>query len=319
MSSAQPIIKQTTSFMTPSSLDEAMNFAKLLSQSTIVPKDYQGNPGNVLVAIQWGMELGLQPLQAMQNIAVINGRPSIWGDAMLAIVRGSKAFESMSEDITDSLATCTIKRIGSDPIARTFSLEDAKKAQLTTKQGPWTQYPKRMMQMRARAWALRDAFPDVLRGIAIAEEAQDIPVGERDMGPAVVVEQSSVVTDINERVRNSRPPPPAEPPRTPEPPAAVADTAPPAATEQPKKEPPTEQPTPPPEAVTDNLTTVLAWFKAARSSKELQDAGSSEEASKLTGDERKQAVAAWKKRTAELADVTQPVVDTETGEIPGLD
>ena len=62
--------------LTPSSLAEAMEFAGMMSKSSIVPKDYQNNPGNILVAIQWGMEIGLQPLQSMQSIAVINGRPS---------------------------------------------------------------------------------------------------------------------------------------------------------------------------------------------------------------------------------------------------
>ncbi len=171
--------------LTPSSLAEAMEFAGMMSKSSIVPKDYQNNPGNILVAIQWGMEIGLQPLQSMQSIAVINGRPSIWGDAMLALVRSSGLLESINEDVTDSKAVCTIKRRGEQEVVREFSIQDAKQAGLTGKQGPWSQYPKRMLQMRARAFALRDVFPDVLRGVHVAEEAQDL--SERDMGAADVV------------------------------------------------------------------------------------------------------------------------------------
>src|SRR5690606_6210149 len=59
------------------------------------------------------------------------------------------------------------------PIKATFSVADAKKAGLWGKQGPWQQYPKRMLSMRARAFALRDGFADVLRGLGIAEEVQD--------------------------------------------------------------------------------------------------------------------------------------------------
>lgn len=183
-----PTISQKQSFsLTPQTLDEAMQFAGMMAKSNIIPKDYQGNPGNILVAVQWGMELGLPPLQAMQNIAVINGRPSIWGDAMLAIVRGSGLLESISEDISETSAVCTIKRRGEDAVSREFTIEDAKRAGLIGKPGPWQQYPKRMLQMRARAFALRDVFPDVLRGVYIAEEARDIPV-EKDMGAADVVE-----------------------------------------------------------------------------------------------------------------------------------
>lgn len=175
--------------LTPQSIDEALRMAEIMSKASIVPKDFQGNPGNILVAIQWGAELGLPPLQAMQSIAVINGRPAVWGDAVIALVRGSGHFESIQEDVTDTAATCTVKRRGETPTARTFTLEDAKKAGLAGKPGPWTQYPKRMMQMRARAWALRDVFPDVLRGIHVAEEALDIP-SERPMGPAEIIEQA---------------------------------------------------------------------------------------------------------------------------------
>ena len=166
--------------LTPRNLTEAMNFADVMSKSSIVPKDFQGNPGNILVAVQWGMELGLQPLQAMQNIAVINGRPALWGDAVIALVRSSSLCEYVREDLTDGVATCRVKRRGEEEQVRTFSMQDAQRAGLAGKSGPWSQYPSRMLQMRARSWALRDVFPDVLRGMPVAEEVMDI---ERDVTP----------------------------------------------------------------------------------------------------------------------------------------
>lgn len=175
--------------LTPQTLDEAMQFAGMMSKSSIVPKDYQGNPGNILVAVQWGAEIGLAPLQAMQSIAVINGRPSIWGDAMLALVRGSGLLEFISETPTDGGCVCRLKRRGEPEVEREFTVEDAKKAGLWGKAGPWQQHPKRMMQMRARAFALRDVFPDVLRGVHIGEEAQDAPA-EKHMGAVDEVSQA---------------------------------------------------------------------------------------------------------------------------------
>ena len=56
------------------------------------------------------------------------------------------------------------------------------------KQGPWTQYPKRMRQMRARAFALRDVFADILKGMPIAEELQDYPVSDRPASGAQAME-----------------------------------------------------------------------------------------------------------------------------------
>lgn len=161
--------------LSPQSMDEAMRFAEILAKSDIIPKDFKGNAGNVLVAIQWGMELGLKPMQAMQNIAVINGRPAIWGDAMLALVRASPLCEYVYESMDDKgAATCRVKRRGEDEQSRSFSDADAKLAGLEGKAGPWTNYKSRMKQMRARAFALRDVFPDVLKGMPLAEEVADI-------------------------------------------------------------------------------------------------------------------------------------------------
>lgn len=166
--------------LAPQTIDEALRFADYLAESTIVPKDFAKNPGNILVAIQWGMELGLQPMQAMQNIAVINGRPALWGDAVIALVRSSPLCEYVYENTDGDVATCRVKRRGEEEQVRTFSMADAKAASLIGKAGPWTQYPKRMLQLRARAFALRDVFPDVLRGMPVAEEVMDTPV-EREV------------------------------------------------------------------------------------------------------------------------------------------
>ena len=172
-------IKQTFS-LAPQNLDEALKFADYLANSDIVPKDFQKKPANILVAVQWRMELGLQPMQAMQSIAVINGRPSLWGDAVIALVRSSPLCDYVYETDDGETASCRVKRVGEDEQTRTFSMADAQQAGLKGKQGPWAQYPKRMRQMRARSFALRDVFPDVLRGMPMAEEVQDIPV-EREL------------------------------------------------------------------------------------------------------------------------------------------
>jgi len=167
--------------LAPRNFDEAWRLAEILADSDLVPKDFRGKPGNCLVAIQWGAEVNLGALQSVQNIAVINGRPSMWGDALIALVRSSPLCESIIETDDGHTATCRVKRRGEPEQVRTFSAEDAKQAGLQGKQGPWQQYPKRMRQMRARAFALRDVFADVLKGIPMAEELQDTPA-ERHMG-----------------------------------------------------------------------------------------------------------------------------------------
>lgn len=175
--------------LSPQTFDQALTLSKYLAESDLVPKDFKGRPGNCLVAIQWGAELGLKPLQAMQNLAVINGRPALWGDAVIALARSSPLCEYIVETDDGSTATCKVKRRGEPEQVRTFSMDDARAAGLAGKQGPWAQYPKRMRQMRARAFALRDVFPDVLRGLPVAEEVMDTPT-EKHMGPAEVVPQA---------------------------------------------------------------------------------------------------------------------------------
>ena len=181
--------------LSPQTFDQAITFSQYLADSDMVPKDFKGKPGNCLIAMQWGSELGLKPLQSLQNLAVINGRPALWGDAVIALVMASPVCEYVTEDDDGHTATCRVKRKGAPEQTRTFSMEDAQKAGLAGKQGPWSQYPKRMRQMRARAFALRDVFPDVLRGMPVAEELQDMATatpaaaqGERHMGQAEVVQ-----------------------------------------------------------------------------------------------------------------------------------
>jgi hypothetical protein len=141
--------------LTPSSFGEAMEIAKLISESDFAPRDYRGKPANVLIAIQQGLDVGLKPMQALQSIAVVNGKPSVYGDAALALALSSGQIESLKETDDGTTATCSIKRRGLEPVTRTFSMDDAKTAGLLGKAGPWTNYPKRMRQMRARGFALR--------------------------------------------------------------------------------------------------------------------------------------------------------------------
>lgn len=164
----------------PATLTEAIQFSDMLANSSMVPKAYQGKPQDILVCVQWGYEMGLAPMQALQNIAVINGKPSVYGDTALALVQASPVCEDVQEYFEDEgtpnpVAVCVAKRKNRSPVTVRFSVEDARRAGLWGKQGPWQAYPKRMMQMRARGFALRDAFPDVLKGLITAEEAQDYP------------------------------------------------------------------------------------------------------------------------------------------------
>jgi len=170
------------------SFEDAFRFSKMVASSEFAPKDFRGKPESCMLAIQHGSEVGLSPMQSLQSIAVINGRPTIWGDAALALVQSSPVCEyvrEFTEGEGDGLvAVCEAKRKGyPQPTVVRFSMADAKRAGLAGKTGPWSSYPARMCALRARGFALRNAFADALRGLITAEEAQDYPSTE---APAVV-------------------------------------------------------------------------------------------------------------------------------------
>ena len=177
------IAKRASFDLTPTSLQEAMDLAAVMAKSELIPMQFRNKPGDVMIAVQMGAELGVSPLQALSGIAVINGRASIWGDLALAVVQKSGLLEEYKEMTFEEIRTAGkavfwAKRKGmAEPIVREFSIADAKKARLWDKAGPWQQYPERMMQMRARGFGLRDGFADALKGVAIREEVEDyVPV-----------------------------------------------------------------------------------------------------------------------------------------------
>ena len=193
--------------LNPTNMTEAMEFSKFLSTSTHIPKDFQGNPNNILVAIQWGYEIGLAPMQALQNIAVINGRPSLWGDSMIAVCKAHPDWRGISETYIEEedKAVCLVKRNVHGEIEETrseFSYKDAQRANLTNKPGPWKNYPKRMLQLRARGFALRDAFPDAIKGLITAEEAIDYPEKKDPRNVTESSKDTDVIDDIKKQVKS---------------------------------------------------------------------------------------------------------------------
>lgn len=156
----------------PTDLDQAFRLSTAISKSGLAPSTMR-EPEKIMVAILHGLEIGLPPMQAIQRIAVINGKPALWGDAVPALL-WSKGFK-LDEGVADGIATCTVIRPDGSRITRTFTEADAKKAGLLGKPGPWQQFPQRMLAMRARAFAARDGAADALSGLYVAEELADSP------------------------------------------------------------------------------------------------------------------------------------------------
>ena len=175
------------------SFEELTEFGRQVAASGLAPKDFQGKPLACSIAIQMGLEIGLSPMQALQSVAVINGRPGIFGDAALALVRASGLLESYTQEVMgegDSMKAIVSCVRGGEKYTSIFTVADAKRAGLwdarekvsrykdgkqyeARNDAPWFRYPGRMMMFRARGFLLRDVFPDVLKGFKTTEELED--------------------------------------------------------------------------------------------------------------------------------------------------
>jgi hypothetical protein len=157
-------------------IDDLWRFCGIVVKTTFCPKGF--TPETCLVAIQFGMEVGLTPMQALQNVAVISGKPALFGDAPLALCRTHQdwqpgAFKEWTEgEGEDMVAYCQVGRRGEELITQSFSWQDAKRAGLTGSD-TYRKYPQRMLMFRARGWALRDMYGDKLKGLWSEHEARD--------------------------------------------------------------------------------------------------------------------------------------------------
>jgi hypothetical protein len=197
-------------------LNDYYRFAQFVVAANMLPPGILNEAG-VVIALQRGAEVGLLPMQALQSIYVVNNSPHLYGDAPKAIVEASglmedcKEFEEGTYPQKDYKWVCIVKRRGRSKRRSEFSIADAETAQLwgkKSKEGkpsPWVLYPKRMLMWRARGYALRDEFPDVLKGFPIRELVDEFDGAKPAVGQ--VIEPASPA---------SSPPPSskAEPPRS---------------------------------------------------------------------------------------------------------
>ena len=157
-------------------LDDMRTVSKIIFASNLAPEGYK-SVEQVFVGIQSGGEIGLKPMQALQSICVIHGRPTLWGDAALGLVKKSgllEEFREFMEGEDDAItAVCISRRKGQKESVRTeFSVADARTAGLWGKAGTWKTHWKRMLKYKSRAFNLRDNFPDVLMGMHLTEEME---------------------------------------------------------------------------------------------------------------------------------------------------
>lgn len=197
----------------PQTFEDAYRIAKMAVASGMTPYGID-TPEKAAIVIMHGLELGLSPMMALQRIALVNNRPSIWGDAAIGLVRASGLCAYVKEWIVGTgdnrIAFCETLRNGEkEMVTRKYSVADAKQAKLWGKKNrngsdsPWITNEERMLQMRARGFCLRDAYADVLGGLYLKEEMED------DFGKAQEPVRPPVPADIPAQIEH-RPPVPMD-------------------------------------------------------------------------------------------------------------
>ena len=159
-----------------------MNLADSLLKSQLFPqaKSVYG----VATIIEYGRELGLPPVAALQTMSVIKGRIAIESKALLSIaIKGGVKVQVIEK--TKEKCRLRFTREGYGTHEETFSMEDAKRAGLNTKD-VWRQYPEEMLYWRCVAKGLRVIAPDLILGLYTKEEMESIPLAQAQSTADVV-------------------------------------------------------------------------------------------------------------------------------------
>lgn len=178
----------------------AKQLADALCATDLVPQDYRNKAGNGAAAILYGAEIGLNPIQALQNIFVIHGRPAIYARTAIALV---KSHGVKLQTIESSNETVTVRGTRDDEIEEvTWTIEDAKRAGYT-KNAKYTTNPRQMLYAKAAMEVCRNLAPDILLGIAYSREELEL---EHDAPKlATVITSRGAITDeiMSPRVENA--------------------------------------------------------------------------------------------------------------------
>jgi hypothetical protein len=169
-------------------LPALIDYSKALAGSDLLPAEYRGKPANVLVAIEYGKALGLEPMSAIQGITVIKGKPTASAALMAGLVR--RAGHILRVTGNDKRAECTIIR-SDDPdfeFTTVWTIDRAKQAGLTSNQ-TWAKYPDAMLKARAISECARNACSEILAGVQYTPEE----LGEPEADEPVKAQRTSAV------------------------------------------------------------------------------------------------------------------------------
>lgn len=216
------------------SLNGALEYAATLLKSGIAPAhfyqkdqynkpDYtKGKPEAVVIVLQYGSEIGMSPMQALQQLIPVNNLVALKGDGAKALIQRSGKLSSWQETEIGTQGKDdwgfkieASRKDTNEKASVSFTVMDARRAGLwidenavnkneKLKHSPWFKHPRRMLRYRALGFIARDLFSDVLSGIYTEEEASDIDVDntkyKTDEGLVIDIVKETKVERNNDQI-----------------------------------------------------------------------------------------------------------------------
>ncbi len=190
----------------------AQRQAQALSQSDLVPTAYKGNVANCLIALNLANRIGCDPLQCIQNLDIIRGRPSFRATFLIAAVNMCGRFTPLryriegEGDERTCTAYATDKEVGDIIEGPPVSIAMAKAEGWYQRQdSKWPTLPDLMLRYRSAAFFARTIAPELVMGLHTQDEMEDIAPTPRTQGPAALS-----ATEALEKARDITPEPDAE-------------------------------------------------------------------------------------------------------------
>lgn len=173
--------------LVPQSLDGAMQLARWLATSSFLPEKLRGKEGDIFAIVLAGAELGMPPMAALRGVYVVNGKTALESKTKAAIClqRGAALYIKRTEHTPLATTWETLRRGESEPRSYRYTRQEAQESGLLAKDGPWRSFPQRMISHRALGWLCDDVYPDVVLGVANAEDFDGDEISFSPLGPAV--------------------------------------------------------------------------------------------------------------------------------------
>jgi hypothetical protein len=195
-------------------MEKALKFSEIMARADIIPAHYRGKTANVFIAVQSALRMNLDPMHVMQNTFVISGRLGMVSSFAISLANGSGLFDSgisyKIEGKGDDLkvtAYANLKKSGRE-ISYTITMREAR-AEGWTKNAKYQSLPELMLRYRAATLLIRTHVPEVLNGMHMVEEIEDVAIATKDVTPnkatSISSKLDSVLSHQEEEVVNTEP------------------------------------------------------------------------------------------------------------------